>query len=66
MTVYVLIELIYDDPESVTARVFSSMEAARIAQTKVTSLQILGLRGQDIDAEVALAKMEKKPWRAQT
>ena len=27
------------------------------------SLHILGLRGQDIDAEVALAKMERKPLR---
>ena len=25
------------------------------------SLHILGLRGQDVDSEVALAKMEKKP-----
>lgn len=48
MTVYVLIELIYDDPESVTARVFSSMEAARIAQTKVIA------ENDDSDAYLAL------------
>ncbi len=34
MTVYVLIELVYDDPETVIVKVFSSMEAARIAKAE--------------------------------
>jgi len=52
------------DPDILSAR-YSSLRYWYISgslgePTFRASLAILGLRGQDIDAEVALAKMEKK------
>jgi len=53
------------DPDILSAK-YSSLRYWFITDgigeaTYRASLLILGLRGQDIDAEVALAKMEKKP-----